>query len=280
MMTDKQIENPQEAAEDLSTLHIDGNVSQVNVGKSSVIGRRDSQQDAIKTDGDYVFAEEGRGIAVLCDGMGGLSGGEKASNLCVDLVHKLYHEMAQNGDIALFYSRAISQADEGVVALRDENGNPLRAGTTMISVVIDDGKLHWASVGDSRIYIQRRNEILQLTKDHNLLMLLNEKVKNGQMTQEEANRDPKREALISYIGINGVRYVSRNRVPLELEPGDHIILCSDGLYRSVGEQEMLQIVQCFAGDMDSAAEAMTQLAMSKGNRHQDNTSVVILEFVK
>ena len=277
-MTSNELGMTQNDSEEISTLQIEGNLLKVSVGTSSIIGKRNSQQDAIKADSDYVYAEEGRGIAILCDGMGGLAGGEKASNLCVDMVHKMYHEKGENTTIAQFYAKAISQADEAVAALRDSAGNPMRAGTTMVSVVIDNGDLYWASVGDSRIYIQRGPEMLQLTRDHNYYMLLMEKVKNGQLSQEEADSNPKKEALISYIGINGVQYINRNASPLKLEKGDHIILCSDGLYRSVTDEELKQILLCFRGDMESAAEALTQLAMSKGKRHQDNTSVIVLEY--
>lgn len=277
-MTSNELGMTQNDSEEIKTLQIEGNLMKVSVGSSSVIGKRNSQQDAVKADSDYVYAEEGKGIAILCDGMGGLSGGEKASNLCAEMVHKMFHEKKESTSIAQFYAAAITKADEAVAALCDANGNPMRAGTTMVSVVIDNGDLHWASVGDSRIYIQRGVEMVQLTQDHNYLMLLNQKVKNGQLSQEEADSNPKKEALISYIGINGVQYVSRNATPLKLVKGDHIILCSDGLYRSVTEEELKQIMLCFRGDMESAAEALTQLALSKGKRHQDNTSVIVLEY--
>lgn len=279
-MTNGGYDLPKDDMEDLHTVMIDADEMQVYVGISSVIGRRHEQQDAVKADSDYAFAEEGRGIAVLCDGMGGLSGGERASRLCSDTVYNAFHEMPDGISISQFYAECISRADEAVSALKSDAGTPLNAGTTMVSVVIEDGMLHWASVGDSRIYIQRGGEIACLTHDHNLLMLLNEKVKRGEITQTEADSDPKKEALISYIGVGGVRYIDRNSRPMELQNGDHIILCSDGLYRTVTEREMAQIVRCFAGETESAAEALTQLALSKRNPHQDNTSVIVLEYRK
>lgn len=279
-MTNKEFNVPNDAMEDLHTVMIDANEMQVYVGISSVIGSRHEQQDATKADSDYVFAEKGQGIAVLCDGMGGLSGGERASKLCSETVFNSYHKKSAEMSIAQFYSDCISRADEAVAALKNDAGALLNAGTTMVSVVIEDGKLHWASVGDSRIYIQRGKELVCITRDHNLLLLLNEKVKRGEITQEDADSNPKKEALISYIGVNGVRYVDRNSRPMELENGDHIILCSDGLYRTVTEEEMVQILRCFSGDAKNAAEALTQLALSKRNPHQDNTSVIVLEYKK
>lgn len=279
-MTNREYDLLNDDMEDLHTVMINADRMQVSVGISSVIGRRQEQQDAVKADSDYAFSEEGRGIAVLCDGMGGLSGGERASKLCSEIVYNAFREQPDGTPISQFYAECISRADEAVSALKNDVGMPLNAGTTMVSIVVEDGKLHWASVGDSRIYIQRGGEIACLTRDHNLLMLLNEKVKRGEMTQAEADSDPKREALISYIGVGGVRYIDRNSRPMELQDGDHIILCSDGLYRTVTESEMAQIVRCFAGETESAAEALTQLALSKRNPHQDNTSVIVLEYRK
>lgn len=279
-MTNRGYDLPNDDMQDLHTVMIGADEMQVYVGISSVIGKRHEQQDAVKADSDYAFAEDGRGIAVLCDGMGGLSGGERASKLCSETIYRAFHEKPDSVSIPQFYAEWISRADEAVAGLKNSAGAPLNAGTTMVSVVIENGMLHWASVGDSRIYIQRRGEIACLTHDHNLLMLLNEKVKRGEMTRQEADADPKKEALISYIGVGGVRYIDRNSTPMKLQDGDHIILCSDGLYRTVTEAEMLQIVRCFAGETESAAQALTQLALSKRNPHQDNTSVIVLEYRK
>lgn len=279
-MTNEEYTLPNDDMESLHTVMIDADEMQVYVGVSSVIGKRQQQQDSVKADSDYAFAEEGRGIAVLCDGMGGLSGGEKASKLGVDTVYNAFHELPAEASIPRFYAEWIDRADTAVAALKSDDGKPLNAGSTMVSVVIEDGMLYWASVGDSRIFIQRGEEIVCLTRDHNLLMLLNAKVKRGEMTQEEADNDPKKEALISYIGVNGMRCVDISPQPIELENGDHVILCSDGLYRTVSIDEMLQIVRCFSGEATCAAEALTQLALSKNYPHQDNTSVIVLEYRK
>lgn len=271
---------PDDSMDDLSTLQLAGAGMRVEVGISSVIGKRDEQQDAVRADISYAFMEAGEGIAVLCDGMGGLSGGARASKLCADTIFNAFHELPEEIPIPKFYTEMIHRADAAVASLKGNDGKLLNAGTTMVSVAIRDGLLYWAFVGDSRIYIRRRNEFLCMSQDHNYGLILDEKVKRGEMSQHEAERHPKREALISYIGMNGVRYIGCRTSPLLLENGDQIILCSDGLYRTVPEDEIVQILQCFAGEAKDIAEALTQLAMSKGKRHQDNTSVIVLEYSK
>lgn len=242
------------------------------------MGCRKEQQDAIKTDDFYTYAENGKIISVLCDGMGGLTGGEKASALCTSIVHNTFHSDEEYVSVPEFYRTVIARADGAVSDLKNPLGKPLGAGTTLVSVVIDRDKLYWASVGDSRIYIIRDNEILCITKDHNFLMLLNERVKKGDITQEEANSNPKKEALVSFIGMGGVRYIDMNNRGFRLKNEDYIVLCSDGLYRSMTQEEIKSIVCSFSQDTQQAAEMLTGVALSKNLKNQDNTSVVIIKY--
>lgn len=268
-----------EMSDIVPTIMLDGFDKKVHIGSSSVIGRRSEQQDAIRTDDFYAYVENERAICVLCDGMGGLNGGARASALCTAIVHNAFHKDEAISDFPAFFRAVIRRADEEVRAMKTEDGaKALGAGTTMVSVVIDGDQMYWASVGDSRIYIIRAQEIVCITADHNYYMLLNEKVKNGELSQEEADSNPKKEALISYIGIGGVRYIDMNKVAFGLCDGDCIVMCSDGLYRSVTEEEIKSVLNCFSEDVQEAAEALTTLALSKELRNQDNTSVVVIQF--
>ena len=265
--------------DDMHTMMLDELDKSVYIGTSSIMGRRNEQQDVIKSDSFYSYAENGKVISVLCDGMGGLVDGGKASALCSSIVYDTFHSDTKFPSIPIFYKSVIFRADEEVKTMKkDGETQMLGAGTTLASVVIDDDQLYWAAVGDSRIYIIRNNEILCITKDHNLLMLLNEKVKRGEITWEEADSNPKKEALISYIGIGGVRYVDMNSKGFKLLHGDYIVLCSDGLYRSLSENEIKQVVCDFGKETQQTAEALTNLALSKNLKNQDNTSVVVIGY--
>lgn len=250
----------------------------VYVGADSIVGRRADQQDTIKTDTFYDYLKNQRIISILCDGMGGLSGGKKASELCSSILYDEFHLNKEIESIPAFFKSMIYKADNAVKNLKDDNNESLHSGTTMVCVIIEKDKLFWASVGDSRIYIIRKNQILSIVRSHNFNLLLQEKVKAGEITQAEASNNPKKEALISYIGIGGVRYVDMNGTPFYLMDKDCIILCSDGLYRSVTEQEIMNIVKRFGVDTRGASEALTNLAMSKGKPNQDNTSVIVIQF--
>lgn len=261
----------------VTTVILEDSLSTITVGMSSVIGRRNEQQDTIKSDDDYAIIENGKFIAVLCDGMGGLSGGKQASEICATHIQDSFHADDCEDDISQFYRRVIVESDRKVTELQDEEGQPLGAGSTMVSVVIKDGELHWSSVGDSHIYLIRGEQIRCITRDHNYFMLLEEKVKRGEMTQLEADTHPKREALISYMGMGGVKYVDLNAAPFKLIDGDYIVLCSDGLYRTVSEEDIKNIANGI-GEAKDVAECLTEYAMRADKRNQDNTSVIVIQY--
>lgn len=261
----------------VTTVILEDSLSSITVGTSSVIGNRKEQQDTVKADDDYAIMEKGKFIAVLCDGMGGLSGGKQASEVCAAHIQDSFHAEDCEENIQEFYRRVIVESDRKVVDLRNENGEPLGAGSTMISVIIKDDELHWASVGDSHIYLIRGNQIKCITKEHNYLMLLEEKVKRGEITKQEAEEHPKKEALISYIGMGGVKYIDLNAAPFKLIDGDYIVLCSDGLYRTVNDDDIKNIVYGI-GEAKDIAECLTEYAMRAHKRNQDNTSAIVIQY--
>lgn len=261
----------------ITTIMLEDSISTISVGMSSVIGTRKEQQDTIKADDDYAIMENGKFIAVLCDGMGGLSGGKQASEVCATHIQDSFHAEECEEDISQFFRRVIVEGDRKVSELRNESGEPLGAGSTMVCIVIKEDELHWSSVGDSHIYLIRGNQIRCITRDHNYSMLLEEKVKMGEITQQEAETHPKREALISYMGMGGVKYVDINATPFKLINEDYIVLCSDGLYRTVSEEDIKNIVQGI-GEAEDAAECLTEYAMRAHKMNQDNTSVVVIQY--
>lgn len=261
----------------VTTVMLEDSLSTITVGMSSVIGRRKEQQDTIESDDDYAIMENGKFIAVLCDGMGGLSGGKQASKLCATHIKESFHADDCEEDISQFYRRVIVESDRKVTELKDKKGQSLGAGSTMVSVVIKDGELHWASVGDSHIYLIRGEQIRCITRDHNYFMLLEEKVKRGELTQQEAENHPQREALVSYMGMGGVKYVDHNAVPFKLIEGDYIVLCSDGLYRTISDEDIKNIARGI-GEAKDVAKGLTEYAMRAGKKNQDNTSVIVIQY--
>ena len=240
---------------------------------SSYMGTREYQQDS------YFFFESPKGaLAVVCDGMGGMEHGEKASQIAVKTLAEDFDKW-MGGSIPDFFEQEAEKIDKVVYALRDENGRRMKAGTTCVAVIVAGSHLHWMSVGDSRIYVNRREEVLCVTRDHNYGFRLNKMLERGEITQIKYEEEQKKaEALISFMGLNGLEMVDINEVPFELERGDRILLCSDGLYKTLPDNLFANLLSC--RDI-GAREALNQLmlaAQEKDKKHKDNTTAIMLSY--
>ncbi len=241
---------------------------------SSIIGTRKYQQDS------YAFIATDKGsIAVVCDGMGGLEGGEKASRTAVNvLMTDFLREVPVSSGASFFYKSAV-KADQRVYRIADRNGKPLGAGTTMVSVLINGNMLHWLSVGDSKIYLIRNNAMHCLVREHNYRQMLNEHLQSGRITPEKYRQESvKADALTSFIGIGELKLIEINHQPFELLDGDVILLCSDGLYRSLKETQILAIIKDNYFDYGRAVKVLTDTALRYSKGSQDNTTAVVVNY--
>ena len=251
----------------------------VDIGVESVIGSREEQQDAVITSSYKDYDQDKRMIAVLCDGMGGLSGGAKVSRYCSEMMYQSFNAMKAAESYHDFFSNVLYKLDREVKAMTCDGSKPLGGGSTLVSAIIQNGTLSWASVGDSRMYMVRQGKLLQITRDHNFLSILMERVGRGQMTVEEALAHPKREALISFIGMGGLRIVDAIEQPMQLLAGDYLVMCSDGVYRGITDIEMVQALYENEFCMQKAAEQMVQTVLNKNIRGQDNASVIAIRYL-
>ena len=237
---------------------------------SSSIGGRSSQQDSL------FVGEKGQEIlAVVCDGMGGMNGGERASELAVQMLAEAFFTQ-EIPSVPAFYRDIVYKADDGVYLLQD-GGKPMGAGTTIVSVIIRDNGLYWLSVGDSKIYIYRKGKMICPVVEHNYRMILNRMLAEGKIDRTAYNNElPKAEALVSYLGMGGLKYMEINQNPFLLEVGDQILLCSDGLYKSLDEEEILDILD-HRMNLDVKAKMLIDKALANGGAKQDNTSIVLIQ---
>ncbi|HUO84267.1 MAG TPA: protein phosphatase 2C domain-containing protein, partial [Thermoanaerobaculia bacterium] len=141
-------------------------------------------------------------------------------------------------------------------------------GTTCSAIVIRDGRAWFAHVGDSRIYLMRGGEIRPLTEDHSLVASM---VREGLLTPEEAEVHPRRNVLQRSMGVAGDVEVDVSP-EMALEPGDLLVLCSDGLYGLVKEKEIGDILSS-SRDIDGAADELVQRALDRGA--PDNVTVIV-----
>ncbi|HEX2954295.1 MAG TPA: protein phosphatase 2C domain-containing protein [Bacillota bacterium] len=246
-------------------------------GNAQHIGSREEQQDAFGfSDLQNTEAIEANGaLAVLADGMGGLEKGSEASNLAVRTALAEYSVKPADEPISNALQRVMHIANQAVYEMARQRERVGSIGTTMLMAVIFQGQLYYASAGDSRIYLYRNGRLWQLTTDHVYAYELARMVNNSQISQEEAEGHPDRNALTSYLGLASLTAIDQNLNPLSLQPGDKVMLCSDGLYNVLSAEKMEKALQM---DAPLAAETLIQKALTEGYHQQDNMTVAILQY--
>lgn len=211
-------------------------------------------------------------VAVLADGMGGHAGGALASRLACETFVRAY---AGRGGSKR--ERLVAGLEAANATIADTvSANPALAGmgSTLVGVVFGDDGVEWVSVGDSPLMLYRRGEIALLNEDHSLAPELDRLVEAGRMSEEEARRDPRRHMLRSAVTGDDIELVDISRRPLAMEPGDYIILASDGL-QTLESNEIGRVVAAYAKDGATAvAGALIRAVEAVRDPHQDNTTVV------
>lgn len=244
---------------------------------ASIKGTRDMQQD------DYYLSDitkshnKNRIFAVVCDGMGGMSNGEKASRTAVKTIAKAYDNIRTNESIDCnkFLTEQTILCNELVNNIHD-NKNCEGSGTTMTSVLIEDNKLYWCSVGDSRIYIKRGNELYLVTRDHNYYLLLKTMADKGEINLKSAKNHPQREALISYIGMKNIEIMDSNPMPYYLQNDDIILMCSDGVTKTLDKNDIYKSL-CNK-DAYSIVENIVDNINHKNLNSQDNATLIVIKY--
>jgi PPM family protein phosphatase len=209
-------------------------------------------------------------LALVADGMGGHAAGEVASALAAEVVRRMFYSLDFEPPRAL--KAAFEAANRAIFEQSERDPECKGMGTTCTAVAIRDGKLWLAHVGDSRAYIVRGGEIVQLSDDQTLHAQL---VREGVMTQEEAERSPGGNVILQAVGTR--REVAPTIWPegLPLEIGDAIVLCSDGLSNLVSEAELAAVVP--DRSPQDSCRILVEAALAAGGH--DNISVGVFRIV-
>jgi PPM family protein phosphatase len=252
-----------------------GESVKVAVGARSDVGLTRSHNE------DSLCVEPDLGLFVVCDGLGGHNAGEVASHLTSDVVRKYVGEQRVQGDPALtdgYDPRFSSSTNRLAAAIRLANETVYRAamsrsdykgmGTTIVTALLEGPVVSIAHVGDSRAYLVREGALKKLTEDHSLVA---EQVRQGLLTEEEAEHSPEQNRITRAIGTEATIEVTLNA--LTLIPGDSLLLCSDGLTKGVRAARILDAIQA-APDPQVASEQLVVLANQAGG--EDNTTVIVI----
>jgi protein phosphatase len=212
------------------------------------------------------------GIYVVCDGMGGAAGGEVASRMAVDTI---LAQMSASPDPGLDAGRdrlhiAIAEANRIVLERAEREPKLCGMGTTLVALLLENSHALVAHAGDSRCYLLRGGKLERVTQDHSLV---DEQMRLGAMTAEEAERSPLRSVITRAVGTQPS--VTEDVAEIQPEAGDIFLLCSDGLTREVDEDGIARILSA-GSDLDLAAQALVDAANEAGGR--DNVTALVVRI--
>lgn len=213
----------------------------------------------------------GRTVFAVADGMGGHAAGEVASAAALRPLKAIDATTYDDPDAATdALADAVREANSLVIAKAAEDPELRGMGTTLTTVMVRNRQLHLAHVGDSRAYLLRDGLLEMLTQDHTLV---HELVMKGQLTPEEADSHPQRSVVTRAVGVEPVIDVDFMVEPLELRPGDQVLLCSDGLTGPVSESLIAEILNT-EPDGTIACQRLIDAANAGGG--PDNITCVLL----
>lgn len=213
-------------------------------------------------------------VMVLADGMGGHSKGEIASQLTVQVITGLFESRAKPilPDMSAFLLDGIYAAHDAIneYALKKRMADPPR--TTCVVCVVQRGMACWAHVGDSRLYHFNRRGLLQRTRDHSAVQQL---VDDGVIEESEMSIHPDRNKLYNSVGGYTLPDIELEQ-PVQLQEGDVLFMCTDGVWPELTPQEMLATLRAYP--LERAVKHMMDHAEFRAGRHGDNLSVVSMRY--
>ena len=207
-------------------------------------------------------------LFIVADGMGGHRAGDHASKLCVEEVVRSIRASSYETPVTI-YTEAVNAANSAVYKEASEYMEYAGMGTTFVSCMIDKNTMYAANIGDSRLYLLR-DHIRQITEDHSLV---EELVKNGRLTESQARIHPQKNIITRALGTD--ERVNADFFEKQLNSGDIILLCSDGLSNMVDNEEMEYVLR-HSKNLDIATTSLVEKANKNGG--EDNISLIVIEI--
>jgi protein phosphatase len=220
--------------------------------------------------GDEAISREKGCLLMVADGMGGHNAGEVASRMAADTISHEYFK--RNGSVEKNLLHAFELANKNIFEKSLVDKSTKGMGTTCTCLVVIGKTIYYAHVGDSRAYILKKGEFIRITQDHTYVQEL---VNKGEITEAEAAVHPNRNILVNAMGTKDSLRVDTGKFSLSFEEKDRLLLCSDGLYDYLKDNEMAEMIS--KNSLQSVANEMVQLAKKRGGH--DNITVVLAEKI-
>jgi len=234
-------------------------------------GARDYQEDTFSIDEQDPVRPNSDVLITLCDGMGGHAGGEVASATAVQAFTQAFLRSDET-DAKTRLGRALDAANQAVAAKIAENPKLQGMGCTLVGAIKLHNRLVWISVGDSHVFRYRAGKIEKLNKDHSVFGELKEMVQRGEITQQDALSNPRRNALRSAILGKKISLIDINSAPLE--EGDLILVASDGLDTLSMDDLRSLLERQYGSAPEDVVHHVLDAVANVQKPNQDNTSLV------
>ena len=227
-------------------------------------GGREKNEDRM----GYCYTRES-GLFVLADGMGGHPEGEVAAQLALQTISALYQKEARPvvDDVTEFLASSLTAAHHQIIRYASEKGMLDTPRTTLVAAVVQAGSATWVHCGDSRLYVVRDGEMLTRTRDHSYL----EQQNAGVIRMDRINRN----ILFTCLG-SPTKPVFDVTGPIVLQQGDKILLCSDGLWGSLNDIDIVRHLS--TQSVSDAVPDLVEMALRNGGDNSDNVTVIAFEW--
>lgn len=210
-------------------------------------------------------------IAVVCDGIGGSAAGQVASHIAIHTIEEEFKKMPffeKDYQVSDWIQSTLNKANDAIYHESIHSQNEKGMGTTCVGILITNGFSYIFNVGDSRIYADYQDGLIQMSEDHSVVARL---LKNGEITEEEAKNHSQKNTLTNALGIWNVFQIDINKIDSNYR---YILLCSDGLHGYVDHEEIKSIVEN-EYDVQAKVEMLIESAKIAGGF--DNCTVIVLE---
>lgn len=245
---------------------------EILLGGDQDIGKRNDQQDAfyISTPAFGHTEQTDWNLLVVCDGIGGASFGKEAAQITCETFKSSFMTKDKICDVQEALFQATRYSNTEVIAFMRRKGFRTVGGSTLIAAVIKNNMLYWISVGDSHVYLFSEKGLQQLNEDHLYAKVLDMATERGEIDRAVAQNHPQRDSITSFIGIWELKEISSGKT--RLSPGTSVVLCTDGLYKTLSEDE---IVEVYDPDPQKWVERLILNTIQKNTEDQDNVTVAI-----
>jgi serine/threonine protein phosphatase PrpC len=244
---------------------------QIETADVSLIGHREENQDRVA-----IAVDENAALLVVIDGMGGHAEGARAAETArATLLEAFWHAPHPIFDPLGFLHLSLGRAHEEVVRLGAGLGVEARPRATCAVCLVQDSAAYWAHVGDSRIYQLRQQQVVERTRDHSHVEVL---LREGLITESEVSSHPMRNYVECCLGGDAALPEMTISTRRRLKGGDVLLLCTDGLWANLKDQDLLRFAQSSNKALRESLIELGAQAVEASAPHSDNTSAAVLRW--